>query len=194
MRNNGKYFVTLQFKNNKMALNNNKTIEISPISVPNAGFRILNEFSNGGRIELIDGYKTVNDYTDLKTIARDFAMKGHKAQITTSIHYKDEKYKQIFGKLIGTKYERKCPDLIIDGKFYEYESFVPPFNKNKISHMISDGARQSQRIIINNNKGCSDRYIFKNIHNRFRDRTFKYNIDEIWLYEKGSVRLLFKKE
>jgi hypothetical protein len=172
-------------------MNNNKIIEISPTSAPSAGFRILKEFSNGGRIELIDGYKKVSDYTDLKTIARDFAMKGHKVQITTSIHYKDAQYKQVFGKLIGTKYERKCPDLIIDGKFYEYERYTPPFKNTKSSNMISKGIKQSSRVIINNNKGAAHRGIKKNIHNRIINE--KQDIDEVWVYEKGKSYLLYIK-
>jgi hypothetical protein len=191
VRDSGKYFVPLREKHTKTTLNNSSIIEIAPISAPSAGFRILNEFSNGGRVEIIDGYKKVSDYTDLKTIARDFAMKGHKVQITTSIHYKDARYKQVFGKLIGTAYERKCPDLIIDGKFYEYESYTPPFRNSKISHMIAAGLKQSSRIIINNNKGAEHRSIKKNIHNRIINE--RQHIDEVWVYEKGRATLLYIK-
>jgi hypothetical protein len=28
-------------------------------------------------------------------------------------------------------YERKCPDLIINGQYYEYENYRPPFKKEK---------------------------------------------------------------
>jgi hypothetical protein len=114
-----------------------------------------------------------------------------KVQITTDIHYKDPKYKQIFGQLMGTIYERKCPDLIIEGEFYEYESSIPPFRKRKIANMISHGTKQSSRIIIKNTKGCSDRYILNNLTNRIYDKNFQYNFDEVWLYEKGKIRLLF---
>jgi hypothetical protein len=167
--------------------------EIKPISIPTAGFYLYKEFSNGGRIEIMKKYSKKSDHKDLLSISRYFAEKGETIQITTNIHFKDEKYKQVFGILNGTKYEHKCPDLIINGKFYEYESFIPPYNKGKISNMISKGSKQSSRIIINNNKGSADRYIITNIHNRIRDKTFKYNIDEVWVYEKGKVKLLFKK-
>jgi hypothetical protein len=125
------------------------------------------------------------------SISRNFARKGKKVQLTTDFHHKDERYKQVFGKLKSTIYERKCPDLIIDGKFYEYESFIPPFSKRKIANMISHGTKQSSRIIINNNRGCSDRYIIANILNRLKNKMFKNNIDEVWLYEKGKVRRIF---
>jgi len=78
--------------------------------------------------------------------------------------------------------------------FYEFENYTPPFRKKKISHMISQGTRQSSRIIINNNKGASDRYIIRNIYDRLADKNFIYDIEELWVYEKGSLRLLFKKQ
>jgi len=65
-----------------------------------------------------------------------------------------------------------------------------PINKGKISHMLKDGLKQSSRIIINNTKGAADRYIKRLIY----DRINKYSIDEVWVYEKGNLRLLFKKQ
>ncbi|MDR0559496.1 MAG: hypothetical protein LBG92_04960, partial [Prevotellaceae bacterium] len=167
--------------------------EIKPVSVPSAGFHTYKEFGNGGRIEVMDGYDRKSDYGDLISIAREFAVEGKTVLMPNPVHFKDEKYKQIYGKLIGTPYERKCPDLIIDGNFYEYESYLPPFKKQKISNMIGHGSHQSSRIIIDNNKGANDQFILRNIHNRLKNKTFKYNIDEVWLYEKGKIRLLYKK-
>jgi hypothetical protein len=159
-------------------------------------FSLYKKFSNGGRIEVMEGYNQnkKSDHKDLFAIARYFAEKGGTVQITTDIHFKDEKYKKVFERLDRTPYEHKCPDLIINGKFYEYESFAPQFSIRKIANMISHGAKQSSRIIINNNKGSSDRYILNNISRRIYDKTFKYNIDEVWVYEQGEVRLLFKKQ
>jgi hypothetical protein len=157
-------------------------------------FSLQKEFAGGGKIEIMEGYIQKSDHKDLSAIARNFAEKGDKVQITTDVHFRDEKYKEVFGRLDGTPYEHKCPDLIVNGKFYEYEGFVSPFKKRKLANMISHGTKQSSRIIINNNKGCSDRYILTNIHNRLRDKKFKTNIDEVWVYEKGKVRLLYKKK
>jgi len=151
------------------------------------------KFKNGGKIEIIDGYKKQSDHRDLISISRFFAAKGNCVTITTNIHFRDEKYKEVFGELIGSKYDRKCPDLIINGKHYEYESYTSPFKIEKISNMISKGLRQSSRIIINNNKGASDRYIRRNIFERVHNKNFKRDIDEIWLYEKGKVRVLYIK-
>ena len=155
-------------------------------------FKMYKKYDNNGRIEIIDGYKRKTDHKDLVSIARFFAINGDSVKITTAIHYKDEKYKEVFGSLIGTKYERKCPDLIINGKFYEYENYKRPFKSEKISNMISNGIKQSSRIIINNNKGSIHRSIKKNIHNRVVNE--KQHIDEVWVYEKGCVTLLYKKQ
>jgi hypothetical protein len=170
-----------------------KPSELTPVSAPGKNFSLYKEYSNGGRIEVMDGYIGKSDHNHLRTIARQWAMEGKVVQITTDIHFKDSVYQQVFGELKGTKYERKCPDLIVDGEFYEFESYNPPFNGNKISRMLSKGLKQSSRIIINNSKGTSDKHIIASIHNRIRDKKFKHNIDEVWAYEKGRVRLLFKK-
>ena len=90
---------------------------------------------------------------------------------------------------IGTKYERKCPDLKVGNIFYEFESFEKPWNKRKIKNMISHGMEQSS-YIIDNTKGCSDRYIRRMIANKARTS----NIQEVWLYEKGTVRLVYKNK
>ncbi|GHU94211.1 hypothetical protein FACS1894156_2150 [Bacteroidia bacterium] len=94
---------------------------------------------------------------------------------------------------MGTIYERRCPDLIIDGEFYEYESYVPPFKKEKIFHMIYKGLQQSPRIIINNG-GAKDNFIKKCILNRINEKKFIYNINEVWLFEGKVIRLLYKQQ
>ena len=75
-------------------------------------FRLFKKFKNRGKIEIIDGYKKKSDHKDLLSISIFFARKGDIVKITTDIHFKDEKYKEVFGALIGTKYYKKCPDLI----------------------------------------------------------------------------------
>jgi hypothetical protein len=140
----------------------------------------------------MEGYIKKSDHKDLLAISRYFAEKGDKVQINTDVHFKDEKYKKVFGKLDGTPYKRKCPDLFINGEYYEYESYTAPFKKEKISNMISKGAKQSSRIIINNNKGANHRLIRRNIYNR--TVLEKQNIEEVWIYEKGKVYLIYKKQ
>jgi len=172
--------------------NNVNFAGISVKEIQKPSFNMYKKFKDSGKIEIIDGYKKKTDHSDLISISRFFAQKGDDVKITTDIHFKDEKYKEVFGALIGTKYDRKCPDLIINDMFYEYESYLPPFRKEKISNMISKGLKQSSRIIINNNKGANHRLIKKNIHNRIDNE--KQIIDEVWVYENGKIILLYKKQ
>lgn len=137
--------------------------------------------------------KNVPDFGDLVSIACSFAKKGCNVKVLASTHYKDPRYRIVFGGLIGTAYYRKCPDLLIDNEFYEYESYERPFKSSKISHMIKRGAQQASRIIIDNNKGASDRFIVNTILKRLNDKCFKGEITELYVYEKGGIRQLYKK-
>jgi len=136
----------------------------------------------------VDTKKT--DYKDILTIARHFAEQGEKAVILAKVHAKSRVYDEVYGMLRGTKFERKCPDIRIGGKFYEYESFKRPWNKRKVSNMLSHGFMQSDRIIIDNGGGASDRFIKRAINDR--RNLPNAQIKEVWLYEKGKVRLFFK--
>lgn len=153
-------------------------------------FKKVKEFKNGGvylEHEQVD--RQSGDYRMIKRIGVEFARMGMVAKATPKLHFKAPEYKAIYGSLIGTKYERKCPDLLIDGKFYELESFNGKWTKNKLKRMLSNGLLQSDRIIINNTKGGSDRIIRKLI--KAREHKIA-NILEVWLYEKGKLRLFYK--
>ena len=155
-------------------------------------FKAYKQYENGGKVLLSENInKKESDYRFLITIANTFAREGKIVTLVPTVHFKSDEYKEIYGSLIGTIYERKCPDLKIGELFYEYESFEPPFKRRKITNMISHGIKQSSRIIINNTKGASDRYIKRLIYDRINNRSI---IDEVWLYEKGKLRLLFKKQ
>lgn len=157
------------------------------------GFVTLKRYESGGKVqvqELVN--KKASDYKDIFNICEEFAKIGKTAKILPSVHFKSEEYAALFGALEGTPYYRKCPDFKIGDKFFEYETFEPPFRKRKISNMLSHGAKQSPYIVIDNNKGASDRYIKKAIIDRIKDKNFTYYIKEVWIYEKGKIRLLYK--
>jgi len=164
---------------------------LEKFSKTNAMFKIYKQYKNGGKVlihELID--KKGSDYKNILTIAGEFAKQGKIAKLTPVLHHKSETYKEIYSALSGTKYDWKCPDLKIDNYFYEYESFTSPFRLRKLSRMLSHGGKQSSRIIINNNKGTSDAYLRRYIHSQIRQGAY---FNEVWVYEKGKVRLLFKR-
>ena len=153
-------------------------------------FTTAKTYEGGGRVLIMNGVdKSKPDYKAILTLATLFAKDGSIARILTSCHFKSQEYKTIFGALMGTKYERKCPDLLIDDKFYEYEGFEKPWNRRKIKNMLAHGLLQSSRIVIDNNKGASDRIIRKGIMARLKIGS---SIKEVWLYEKGRKRLFYR--
>lgn len=154
-------------------------------------FRTSKRFANGGEIKMMRGVdKKKSDYKSILTVARSFAEEGNKVEILAPVHAKSNAYEHVYGTLKGTKYENKCPDLRINGKFYEFEGFVRPWNKRKISNMLSHGFAQSDRVIIDNSDGASDRFIRKAID--ARRKLPNSQIKEVWLYEKGEKRLFYK--
>lgn len=156
--------------------------------------RIRNEFDNGGRLYVMDGLdKGASDYNDLIAIGRWFAELGNTVQVLDTIHFKNSDYDKYYGLLTGTVYYKKCPDLRIGNKLFEYEGYTGVWSKRKLSRMLSHGAKQSPYLIIKNTKGCSDRFILKCIHDRLKDSLYNHEIAEVWVYEKGSVRLVYKK-
>lgn len=138
-----------------------------------------------GSVKIMSGFDMSKpDSADLKHIAECFARLGSNVEILQPIHYKSLDYKAKYGPLIGTKYERKCPDLMIDGNYYEYESYVRPWAKRKLSNMVTDGLRQSDRIILDNRGGASYRQIIRSIRARLN---INAQIKEGWLYDGDSV-------
>ena len=136
----------------------------------------------------------------LLTAGTKLAKKGNEVKILADLYYDkcgindSTAYKSVYRKLIGTVYEGKKPDFLINNVFYEFESYEPPYNKGKISNMLHSGLQQSSRVIINNTKGATDRWIKRNIYKRLTDPKFNFDIDEVWVYEKGEIRLLYKKQ
>ena len=150
-------------------------------------FSITKAFAGGGMVSTMRGVdKSKPDFKIISNLANLFAKEGHEVWILANVHFKSKEYEVVFGKLTGTKYERKCPDLMIDGEFYEYEGFVKPWNIKKVSRMFTHGLKQSDRLIINNTKGCSDRYLRRQIADRLN---INMAIAEVWVYEKGKKRV-----
>lgn len=144
------------------------------------------EDNNGtGAVLIMDGFDLSKpDSADLIHIADCFARLGCNVTVLRPIHFKSPLYATFYGSLIGTRFERKCPDLMIDGEFYEYESFVRPWGKRKLSNMLTDGLRQSDRIILDNRDGASIRQIIRCIRSRLR---INAQIREVWVYDGDGV-------
>ena len=69
------------------------------------GFIRIKTFLNGGYVaehEAVDRSK--KDYGPIRSIAYRFAEMGKKVSILPVMHHKSEGYRNIFGRLTGTKY------------------------------------------------------------------------------------------
>lgn len=142
-----------------------------------------------GNLNILYGVdKTASDYKNVFTTAKWFADKGHNVEILPRYHYNDKRYNEVFGKLEGTKYYRKSPDLFIDGKFYEHEGFSHLNPKRNFSNMLSRGLQQSPRLIIED-CGLTDRYMKRIIFKRIQDGQVIKEIWKITTDESTLVRL-----
>jgi len=155
------------------------------MELPKGSYRLIKEYNMAGQIWIVEDLDTSKpDTNDIMHIAECFASMGCVVRIPRPVHFKSEMYGVLFGGLIGTRYEKKCPDLCVDGKYYEYESYVRPWNKRKLSNMLSDGLRQSDRLIIDNRGGSSVRQIIRAIKSRLNVNA---TITEVWIYDGDSV-------
>ena len=132
-----------------------------------------------------------SDFNDILSIAEYFAAEGHNVIIPpkkTKNHSFD--YDEIYGSLKGTPFYGKCPDLNIDGVWYEYEGFTSSNPKNAFRNMMKNGLDQSSRLIIND-PGLSDAYIKRSIWKRINQDGQK--IDEVWIKRAEKLECIYKK-
>ena len=127
-----------------------------------------------------------SDYADLVRIAENFAKEGTVASLTPKMSRPPKfRYECIYGDLVGTKYEGKCPDLNIDGKWYEFEEFTTANPKRALKNMLNNGLKQSNRLIIKR-PDLAEWYIKHNLLTRIKNGQ---DIQEVWLMENdGSIK------
>ena len=131
------------------------------------------------------------DFDKLKQAAEFFAKDGAESLMTPKMSRPAKfKYECVYSSLVGTKYEGKCPDLCIDGRWYEHEGFVSSNPKNAFRNMMRDGLQQADRIIIDR-PNLTDRYMRRSIIGRVERGE---DIKEVWIREAdGKLTLLYKK-
>jgi hypothetical protein len=154
-------------------------------------FILIQTFENGGRAwrhALVS--PTDDDYSQVEQCALSFAEQGKQALILPKIKKNNPLYVAMYGGLMGTKYQWRCPDLSIDGIFYEVEGYRDEWRKRKLCNMIGRGLKQASHVIIDNTNGASDGFIYRCIYSRIKQGSA---IDEVWLYEAGRVRKLYPR-
>ena len=154
-------------------------------------FRIVVTFENGGRVAVHENVsEQESDYLKLMTIALFFAKQGKQVMLTPKLtRFPKFEYARIYGSLIGTKYEGKCPDMLIDGKWYEHEGFTSNNPKNAFRNMLTHGLEQASRLIIEAPE-LTEAYMKRVIRQRIKEGQ---EITEIWISKKECLSLLYKK-
>jgi hypothetical protein len=149
-------------------------------------------YPSSGIIEIFNCVnRTDSDFNSLLQICRFFAEQGrHCIILPKSLHYKSQAYYNVFGKLFGTKYERKCPDLLIDGEFYEHEGYISESGKKAFRNMMNRGLTQSSKIIIEDCK-VTNAYILRSVLGK---QKIGIEIDELWILFQKEVKLFYKTE
>lgn len=131
-----------------------------------------------------------SDYGKLRQIAEHFASLGSEVEMTPKVSRPaDFVYDCYYKDLRGTKYDGKCPDLRIDGVWFEHEGFTTSNPVNAFNNMVNHGLKQASRLIIDDT-GLTDAFMKKAIGRRIF--TAGQTIDEVWIRNDSSLRLLYK--
>jgi hypothetical protein len=152
---------------------------------------VMETFPNGGRVVVYNAIdRTTEDFRRILSCAIFFAKQGKQVVMPPKLDvpFKNPAYEKIFGSLRGTPYYGKCPDLLVDGVWYEHEGFASVNPKSNFSNMLHRGLSQSERIIIEK-CSLSERIMRKSIRDRLASGM---RIKEIWIRDEGGVTLFFK--
>lgn len=152
---------------------------------------VLEQYSNKGCVVVFNSIdRETDDFQRILSCASYFARQGKTVVMTPKLNvpYKNPAYDMIYGSLKGTPYYGKCPDLSVDGVWYEHEGFTGLKKKRSFRNMCNHGLKQSDRIIIEH-CGLSDGYMLRSIGGQ---RKAGINISEVWIHQGEQYRLLFK--
>lgn len=168
--------------------------------------RTIAVFPSGGSVQVYNvGKYNPSDYNDLVDIAMIRAERdGARVQILPAIDsIEDPNYARLFPELLGTEYERKCPDFRIitqedNGRtLVEYETYKKdePFEVGKVTRMIKKGSEQARNIIIDT-RGTSMtvRGVRRRIEKLLQQKSFNRVIDSVWMYDGENVTMAYKRK
>ena len=154
---------------------------------------VMASFPNGGKVVVYNAIdRTTDDFRRILSCAKYFAQQGRSVIMTPKLNgtYKNPAYDMIYGTLKGTPYYGKCPDLSVDGIWYEHESFSGNFAKKSFRNMCNHGSKQSARIIVDY-CGLTDGYMLRSIASRI---AVGIDIQEVWIRYDDILRLIYKTE
>lgn len=153
----------------------------------------LETYENGGIIESYPMVPTETlDYNRILESAKFFAKQGSHVVITPKFDSPKNcpAYDEIYGSLKGSEYYGKCPDLWIDGRWFEHEGFISQNYKRAWNNMIKHGTKQSNYLIFEK-PDLSGTWLQRSLFNHLSNGS---GIEELWLKEGETLKLFYKKK
>ena len=154
---------------------------------------VLSRYPNGGTLTVYNSIdRTTGDFHRIRCCAEFFARQGKMVVMTPKLDvpYKNPAYDMIYGSLKGTPYYGKCPDLLVNGVWYEHEGYSNVNPKTNFSNMMKRGLRQSNRVILED-CGLTDGYMKRNVLVRISENQM---ITEVLVRKGDEIRVIFKAE
>ena len=154
---------------------------------------VLATFPNGGKVVVYNAIdRSTADFCRILSCARFFAKQGKQVVMPPKLDvpYKNPAYEIIFGTLRGTPYYGKCPDLLVNGVWYEHEGFSGEKPKRSFRNMCYHGLRQCDRLILEN---CvlTFGFMYRSLLGRIKRGE---KIKEVWVHSQNDMHLLYKAE
>ena len=150
-------------------------------------------YDNGGSVLVYNAIdRTTADFQRILRCADFFARQGRRVVLPPKVDvpYKNPAYDRIYGSLRGTPYYGKCPDLCVDGVWYEHEGFSGNYPKRSFRNMCNHGFKQSSRIVIED-CGLTDGYMLRSLGGQ---RQAGVLMNEVWIHRDGRYQPLYKTE
>ena len=154
---------------------------------------VMAAFPNGGCVVVYNAIdRTTEDFRRILICAKHFAQQGKHVVMPPKLDvpYKNPAYDKIFGSLRGTPYYGKCPDLQVDGEWYEHEGFLGEKPKRSFRNMCYHGLRQCDRLILEN-CGLTFGFMYRSLLGRIARGE---KIKEVWVRSENDIQLLYKAE
>ncbi len=120
---------------------------------------------------------------DMLLLANHYAEMGKTVYVMPDVYVDSDIYRMLF-KSRGS-IGNSCADLLIDGALIEYEAYEKA-SKDSVINMLSSGARQCEKIIIDT-RGLkvTNHYVMTQINALKRD---KHKITEVWILTDDGVK------
>jgi SPP1 gp7 family putative phage head morphogenesis protein len=145
---------------------------------------------SGNAVYTYSSEKKKDDYADrLRCVSQIAEIKNKDSWLMPEIEKDTPLYKEIYGDLIDTIYENKCPDSKVGKEYYEYKGHLPNPSRpyRTFGKCLSRGCKQSDKIIILD-CGLSRGRMLEAINGKINAHKL---ITEVWIDDGFTVNRLY---